>query len=533
MELKRISVGREHKQAFESICNLIDYGNVVTDGVYAYEFSEQKIESVNSVKQGFDQNGASWFKALRGEKVDNDSAIWTEFIENVTAEYHKRYSVLEYVQKPKTKLQKEEDRLEVLGAVKSLIECFFPQMQDRFELKEAESVKTDIYGVTMRLEMSGGTGASVPVLGKVYFEKDGKKMTPVKAFVAQKIDEGLKDIIVDDGEEDLGVVDGGVVDTSLSALESLIEGKHGNFAEYLCFGSEDDKNTVSSMLEKLLHDAVQLECQRVDVLNLSKLKYQTAVYQVVFNAKAALKVTLGASRTITVQCLNCGEGDALVQDNVIVVDEDGARREISIDLFADRLGLSEQDVQAIKDYSSFSKHFIKITCKDNPRNEGCTRWRCANNTFTVDYNGKEMLKCKDCPYPEVVYFTKNGERKYTPSLAFAFDKREMIEGFVDGEKTTAKCSCCGRTFSREAIKGGLCPTCFAAETLDGQQKAKRKYKDYKSALSLGVRFFKAFGKKYCYEDDGIIIFVLGKKKYLLDKLKVKENGYLSKPTKIN
>lgn len=544
MELKKISVGREHKQAFESICSLIDFGcfeelnikrvgGAITDGVYVYEFLEDKEKEQSNTKHGFDEKGASWFKALRGESVQNDNAIWAEFIENVTAEYHKRYSVLEYTQKPKTKMQKEEERLEVLAAVKSIIDGFFPQMQDRFELKEAENVKTDIYGVSMRLEMSGGTGASVPVLGKVYFEKDGKKMSPVKATVSKRIDAGLKDVIVDDGEEDLGAVDGGVVDISLGALERLIDDKNGDFAEYLCFGSEEDENTVSSMLEKLSHDAVQLECQRVDVLNLSRLIYQTAVYHVIFNSKAAFKVTLGASKTLTVQCLNCEEAEPLIQDNVITVCEDGVKEEINIDLFADNLGLSEEQIERIKEYSNFARHFIKITCKDNPRNEGCTCWRCLSSTFEVDYNDNKMLKCKDCPYPEMVYFTKDGERKYTPSLVFAFDKREMIERTVDGEKATAKCSCCARTFSVDAIKGGLCPTCAAASALDRTSGAKKRYKDYKGALSLATRGAHLFSKKYCYEDDGIIIFVLGKKKYLLDKLDVKKNGYLKKPSKIN
>ena len=544
MELKRISVGREHKKAFESICSLIDFGcfeqsNIkrqgaaITDGVYLYEFLEDKAQSQDNTKHGFDQNGASWFKALRGEPIENDNAVWAEFIENVTAEYHKRYSVLEYTQKPKTKKEKEEERLEVLTAVKSLIDGFFPQMQDKFELKEVDNVKTDIYGVSMRLEMSGGTGASVPVLGKVYFEKDGKKMSPVKVAVAKKIDAGLKDVIVDDGEEDLGAVDGGVVDISLGALERLIEGKHGNFAEYLCFGSDEDEGIVSAMLEKLLHDAVQLECQRVDVLNLSRLIYQTTVYHVIFNTRSAFKVTLGASKTLTVHCLNCEDTEPLIEDNVIFIDQNGVKEQITIDGFKENLGLLDEQIEKIKEHSNFARHFIKITCKDNPRNQGCTCWKCSNNTFEVEFDGEKMVKCKDCPYPEVVYFTKGGERKYTSSLSFAFDKREMIDRIVDGISTTAKCSCCGRTFSTEAIKGGLCPTCSAANALASASRAKRKYKEYKGALSLAIRGGHLFDKKYCYEDDGIIIFVLGKKKYLLDKLDLKENGYLKKPSKIN
>ena len=543
MELKKITVGREHKKAFESICKLIDYGcfsdlsvkrvgDTITDGVRIYEYTEDKIERSSGVLKGFEANGASWFKALRGESVDNDNAIWTEFIENLTAEYHKRYSVLEYNQKPKTKAQKDADRNKVFLATSNLINNFFPQMKDKFEVKEENSQNEDIYGISMRLEMSGGTGASVPILGKVYFAKDGKSMTPLKTSIASMIDLGINDLVIDDGDEDLGAAPAGVVDTALNALESLVDGKFdGNFADYLCFGDKSDSDTIDGMLEKLSHDAVQLECQRLDVLSLSKLKYNNSVYTVIFNAKPAFKITLNASGTFTINCLNCRNAQPLIENNAVTVQTDDGEQNIIIDLSLEDLGILEEDIQNIKSGSSLSKHFIKITCRENPRNDGCTAWRCLDETFAVSYNGSDMLKCKDCPYPEVVYRAADGEVRYTPSLVFAFDKRDMIERGHGSDSATAKCSCCGRNFTVAAIKNRLCPTCFAADRLLDEQAAKKKYKDYHGALSLGVRL-KAVGKKYCYEDDGLIIFVVGKNKYLLDKLSLKKSGYLKKPIKL-
>ena len=183
MELKKITVGKEYKEAFESICSLIDAGcfngleikralGGITDGVHIFVYEENARNDLASVRKGFDEDGASWFKVLRGETVQNDNAVFSEFIENVTGEYHKMYSVLEYTQKPKTKAQKEEERNGVFSAVKAITENFLPQMNERFELREESEVAEDIYGVTVRLELSGGTGASVPVIGRVYFSKD-------------------------------------------------------------------------------------------------------------------------------------------------------------------------------------------------------------------------------------------------------------------------------------------------------------------------------------------------------------------------
>ena len=134
----------------------------------------------------------------------------------------------------------------------------------------------------------------------------------------------------------------------------------------------------------------------------------------------------------------------------------------------------------------------------------------------------------------MVYTTNDGERRYTPSLVFAFDKRDMIEKINDeGNSATVKCSCCGRTFSTDAVKSKLCPTCFAHTADFDKSEARLRYADYKEMLSLGVRLKYMFTKKYCFEDDGIILFVMGNKKYIVDKLDIKENGYLKKPTAIN
>ena len=53
----------------------------------------------------------------------------------------------------------------------------------------------------MKLELSGGTGESVPILGKVYFSKDGDDMKAIKGSIAYNIDENLAKIVPDEVDE--------------------------------------------------------------------------------------------------------------------------------------------------------------------------------------------------------------------------------------------------------------------------------------------------------------------------------------------
>ena len=109
---KRILVGNEYKQEFESICALIEgdcFGNlynvrggVILDGAYEYVLSDKVTKSAEEVKFTFDKDGATWFKALRGEKTENDNVIWNSFIDKIRIEYHKRFSVLEYKKQART-----------------------------------------------------------------------------------------------------------------------------------------------------------------------------------------------------------------------------------------------------------------------------------------------------------------------------------------------------------------------------------------------------------------------------------------------
>ena len=63
------------------------------------------------------------------------------------------------------------------------------------------------------------------------------------------------------------------------------------------------------------------------------------------------------------------------------------------------------------------------------------------------------------------------------------------------------------------MKGARCRLCNGTD--DGGKEAEKTYRKYADILSVGRRL--SAGKKYCYEDDEILIFVVGNKKFVFDK----------------
>jgi hypothetical protein len=151
----------------------------------------------------------------------------------------------------------------------------------------------------------------------------------------------------------------------------------------------------------------------------------------------------------------------------------------------------------------------------------------------IDKAGKAFEFCRNCRYPERVYFDPQGGGKGVeiPAFRIALDVNSMRP--VD--KTMAKiCKTCGRTFKSSKSVCNLCG--FANLAADGNLTDEQKsaaaalYKEYAHILPLSWRCFG--GKKYCFEDDGMIVFVIGKNKYRFDKLTAKSTGILKAARKM-
>ncbi len=541
MANKQIFVGNEYKEAFNSICSLIEGGcltglkytisnGVISDGVYDYVLSEQSGEESESVKHGFRKNGATWFKSLRGESTQNTNAIWTSFIETVKMEFHKRYSIVEYKEQLRTATEKQNALNSAKSFIDTFTEVFFPDYAGKTEVRQVSAgEKTeDVYGVAMRIELSGGTGASLPVLGKIYFNKTGNNVRPIASRTSSNIDANLNNIVPDEDDSPSVDFSDSVITTTLNAMEKMVEDEHFNFADYLCYVDEKDKLAISNLLEKMSHDAFELECQKIDVLYITHIKVGVFIFDVYSGVNPLFRVTLGLNNTFSVKCLNCADEELLVNRNEIACNVDGKEVFYTLDTEKESFGLDEEAVDNILYNSCFDRHYIRISCPNNSRNLGCETLKCASQLFYASDGEQVYAKCADCPYPEVVYTTLEGEKKYTPLLLFAKDKMELVEKSED----VAHCSLCGRCFSSSELINSTCPLCRELKSPKNKEKATLTYKKYKNVLSLRIRLFALNKEKYCVEDEELILFGIGKKKYAFNKLNVTASGFISKPRKL-
>ncbi len=534
MSKKRIFVGTEYEEAFHSIYELIQGGcfaeepymatnGVIFDGRYEYVLTDKKREESQEVRHGFEQDGATWFKALRGDKLPDDDAIWNSFRSNLVIEYHKHFSVVEYKKQPPTVDEKKRALATAKLAVQRFCNTFYPDLGAEIELvqKEASDAFENIYGISLKIEISGGTGASVPVLGKVYFSRKDKMLEPLAKGFAESIEQNINKVIPDE-DDTPPMRDDSVFDDTLNSLDAIINGAGYNFADYLYFANEEDNKVIDGLLKKLSHDSFELECQRVDVLYITHIQTNAFEFSAYVQGVRAFDVRIGVNESVSISCGNCAGKAMLVDRNQIqYADAKGSAKVANLDFSREGLGLSQNALEQIRATGAQRDHFISVSCSKI----GCLVHKCRSQIFEVDVNGEIRNVCKDCRRPEIVYTTMSGEKLYTPSLTFAFDKLELVGKKVE----TAKCSVCGRAFSRSALRTGKCPTCIKADK-EADDAAKARYKTYKNFLPILARL--GGGTRACYEDEEILLFVVGKKRYVFNKLNVKEIGYVSKPKQV-
>ncbi len=547
--MAKIIIGKEYEEAFRSICRLVEGGcvppdivrradgrEIVTDA-YTFEYAgEDRTAAMGGgAKQAMTGEGASWFAALRGEAQDDGTAVWLNLIERVAESYHKRYSLIEYKQNVR-KVGEAEKQL-CLRALQNIAARFFRELP-AVSVREGsrEDGLEDIYGVSVRCELSGGTGAAVPVLAKVYFRKRGRKLVPLRKEEAKKIDEYLYEIIPsgDGGARPDNADSSETIDAVLSAMETLLYGKKNadGFAQSVCFSGEKDCETVDALLRTISHDNVRLECREVKVLGISHVRWINSSYNVYAGGEPVLRATVGLNDSLSLFCTNCGTGTLIENNGVFCsyTDEDGEVfcRTVMLDPSRENLGITDADADDILRYSEFARHLRFMTCSENPRREGCSRCVCAAQTENLGTEDDPVYKCKDCPHPEVVFTDDKGVRKYTPRLAFARDKMTMIE-----RSEAQVCDCCGRTFSKESMHGRLCAFCSGAAKAAGGEYdgAKKRYRRYAGMFSPFVRMKYAGKPKLCFEEEDVLLFVLGEDRYVFDKLAIGAHGYIAKPRK--
>ena len=541
MAIRTIRVGKEHEAAFRSVCFLIQNGGLdglgyrvidgrITSDSIEYVLSENAghVGDNEAETFGFGETGATWFAALRGERGEDDNAVWMDFMTSVKKQYHKNYSVVEFEQQKKTKQELEQDAELAEKVINAFIETFVPDLASEsartLHPVDDEVITEDIYGAAMRIEVSADVtrGAPLPILCKVYFNRAGDSVLPLPRAAAAVIDSTVANIVPQEGDADKIVDAGDTMDVTLNAMEALLASKDNRFAKCVCY-SEQDQESLEGLRRQMSHGHFELECKNVDLLYITHVKTESYVCDLYVGGTAALRVSLGIDHCFSIRCLNCGDDRFLVNRNEIIFEQDGNERRFQLDYTAEGMGLSEDEIREIRELSHIADHFKPVRCEANMRMPGgCHRIRCANQLFAG------TCLCNDCPYPEVLYADFAGQRYPSETLVVASDIAEAYRRDSKEAEGLVTCNFCERSV-KTTDASGYCELCAQAHSSTKKDpEASRLYRLYRGIVPLGVRLFSVGKRKACYEDDEMLLVVVGTKYFGFNKLNAGERGRLDK-----
>ena len=540
-----VQIGQTYQEAFEGICSLVNNGcidssiitscrdyNWIETPNYIFEYTGKQGAINTGTEVGMLEDGASWFEGFRGGETDNSMSGWLELIETVAAHYHKEYSFVEYVQN--SAMRNADEVEECRKAIR--------RVADRLNLPigritgaATEDSVEDIYVITLRMELYGGAGEPRPVLCKVYFQYRNGTFSPLRQGEAMKSELFVNEVISEQKSFGRASFDDNneteIVDNVLNSIEKLITGKMSHtFTESVLIANQIDLNTIQELLDVEPQDEVRLECKKLKVLSISHIRWIDTAFNLFIGSQRAFLAKISPNNSMSWYCCCNSEDNKLIESNVITChSEDGITEEITIDVSQEDLGISDDAVERISLESAFAKHCFEISCSELMRRHiQCKQYRCESNTVLFEADGKVKRKCVDCPYPEVVLRYGKGESAYTPTLNFDTKTLQPVT-----EKTTA-CRFCGRHYVTEKPASTfLCDFCSKAisscENGSADPQARVLYRKYASMLPLSARI--GAKGKYCFENEDRLLFVVGKNKYLFDKLLLQDTGIIASPKK--
>lgn len=544
--MAKIYVGNEYDKTFDSIVRMYNEGFVPETLIKSinknsiltnsHEFILKKDADNSSdehLTASINNEGASWFAFFRGAKSESKNAEWLMFVESVKDYFHKNYSLVEYCPRD-YKLSPNEIALQK-QIIEQFLKLFYKDYNfEIFQGEEKEGIE-DIYGASVRMELSDGTGEAVPVLGKIFFRKTARGIVPYSKEQAENISKYLQ--VFDKQQKDFVSSQNSLelTDTVLNALDKLINASSGSdndLSKYLVFASQKDDDAVGIMIEKGPNEKVDIICQSLSIMNISHLRWKNDNYNIRLNEKTVMKAIFGIGGKLSIFCNNCKKKTPLLEFNQIKYTFEGKKKLLNIFLDRENFGIPLNILEEIRTSNVFSKHLMRICCTENARLAGpCVRYVCEDDTLLLEDN---IQKCKNCPYPEVLFLCEDGTTRYTKNLAFARDRMTLVP-----KDKTVKCGCCGRTFySEQPVSDYLCDFCKIIKTgissldFNDYKEGNKLYSKYASALPLSIRLKNIKSRKYCKEDEDCILFVIDKTVFIFDKEKLSEKGFLPSPVKI-
>ncbi|MGI6594521.1 MAG: hypothetical protein ACOX24_05545 [Christensenellales bacterium] len=488
---------------------------------------ENSLEKIDEDIKLDEAKGATWFAGLQSAKkaqkdIRSDMASWQKFIETVSENFHKNFSLLEYA--PISTSVTEEDIKLDKKLISNLIYALTDEKDFVVEKKKLDYGKEDIYGASLRMQLTDGVGEATPVLSRIFFRNiDGEMgIAPVKSSEAHKVNELLGVFDGLDSNKETSISSEKTVPAIMNSLKDLFSNPSG-FQDYINLEDERDKNTVEAIRNRGAEGITTIYCRTIDVLGVFHVNWESRRYVVKMEDTEVFDVVFGVGNSITVKCSLCGE--KLIENNRI--SPNNLENTFTIELELERLGLTEADFKLLLANNPFSSHGYFIQCKvDHISGGACQRRACDTSIFYVDKTGYDKdyprdqipeKLCKKCPYLEQVYLT-NEDFYHTPQLVYCYDTMDLAP-----KHEAHECKNCGRTYSNDLDSRGFCEFCSSVMKGDST-KFKNMYKKYFEILpwSEKARYILAKIKGYantfiCHEDADLIMFKSDKNLLIYDK----------------
>ena len=537
LEVKRIRIGRNYETQFNSIVGLFNNASIhwdnklsvdpktreislVTDKKYIFTYDDSIIdfEATNQTSQTMKRDGASWFSFKNKEnKQDDGSSTWISLIDQVANQYHKEYGFVEFKQQEDVS---EQDK-HLKHIQNFLHECFAHHKFATDQVRKNDKEIKDIFGLSLKMDVYLGAGATIPILCKVYFKKmDGEGLIPLKVSEANEINtqinRQLTSSLKEEDNKEIGnsLESDQIIDDLIDALTRLVKNTQKemeksliSFKDYM-FCGEIDEERIKTLIGS--QNNVEVICNNIKILGLFHVKWKENSYFLTYGSRAILKFDFATGNHLTVECLNCHE--TLIKN-----------KDLST-------AYTKEEKEICKKHLSTS-----FSCNHMHGGNPChPPLICESQKIKI--NGH--MYCSFCPYPEVLYHLEDGRICPTADLIFARDKMDMITKVDPSSKKQnyKRCDTCGRIFSLDNMKTHN--ECDFCRSLDNKlkkeeevKKAKTLYKKYKNVLPLGVRLRHSLKAKYCFDDVDVLVFKLGNETFHLNLLEIDDMGYIPNPKK--
>ncbi|MDE6849871.1 MAG: hypothetical protein K2J54_00955, partial [Clostridia bacterium] len=360
-ERKKVIIGAEYRETYANMVKILRSGYldgagaqvetaadgtayICTDGA-EYIYDERSGGENGGAAVSMNKGGASWFAPVRrGMAFDDGSSEWKQLIYKVARDFHDRFSIIEY---KRCDGSGKTDAKVVEENIRKLMRRFFDR-GDAQIIKGNDKNKgsEDIYGASVKLELSGTGQSHYVVMCKIFFRRTSDGISPLTAAEAAQINLKLEE--APDNDDPIRLTDdesANINNVTVNAVRELVGGRFAvSFKDSLCFSTrqvlnpetkkyEDnyDLKTYKFLASRAHANAAAVTCNSVQVLGISHVEWINDYYEIAFGGRVYLQAIVGFGGSITLRCVNCSGGN-LVTSNVIsyaVTDDDGLTRRVN------------------------------------------------------------------------------------------------------------------------------------------------------------------------------------------------------------